>query len=507
MADHDSGQVLEYLLTLRRRWRIVVAVTLAVTGAAVAVSLSADKQYDATTRLVLRQEPVDTLLPPSTSSNPSDAARQRTTDVELIKLGPTASMVRRRLGIARSAHDLLDQIDVDSSSESNIVALRARDRDPLTAARIANTFANAYVDYRAAMARGRYVRAARLAQRQLEAMSPQQRATPQGRELAARQRELQLTAALQTGGVEIIRAATVPTHPSRPRPKLSAALGLVLGLVLGLTAAFARELVDRRFRREEEVEAFVELPLLAAIARPSRRMGDLDQREAYGLLAANLRLYATDKTGPVVLMVTSADSREGKTTVTLGLARACARLGLRVIAVEADLRRPTFDQYSDLRGTRGLAGVLAGETTVGDELRHLEADAGPSDNGQGSSGGRVDLLAAGELPANAPEALSRPAMRAVLADARSLADVVLVDTAPVGVVNDAVGITAMVDQVLFVVQLGSTTKDQARRALRVLRNVAAPLRGVIITNTEPDDRSRYYTTQPAPIHVGAQRLS
>src|SRR5439155_6000302 len=137
----------------------------------------------------------------------------------------------------------------------------------------------------------------------------------------------------------------------------------------------------------QAVENFFELPVLAGIPRPTRRQtaaGDAAQREAYGLLAANLR-FATLSRASNVLMVTSPGPGDGKTSVTLGTARALAQLGLRVIAIEADLRRPTFGRYVTLGSSVGLTGILGGEHTLAEELVWLDVMTfeAASGNGQG----------------------------------------------------------------------------------------------------------------------------
>jgi capsular exopolysaccharide synthesis family protein len=318
-----------------------------------------------------------------------------------------------------------------------------------------------------------------------------------GRDLQARQRELQIASALQTGGAELVRRASVPAHASRPRPVLSAGLGLLLGLVIGIGAALVLSLVDRRFTDEREVEDFFGLPVLAAIPRPARRGARLDdpaQREAYGLLAANLQLATTGEMKSVV-MITSPGPGDGKTSVTLGVARAYARLGLSVIAIEADLRRPAFGRYADVSGSAGLTGVLAGGV-VERELIWLDADTMAPAHGDPGSRGAIGMLPAGKVPENPQRALSDPGMNLVLELARSLADVVLVDTAPVGTVNDATVLGRMVEGVVVVARLNQTTKDAARRANRSLANLGTTPLGLVVTDSGGGERHAYYAPRP-----------
>lgn len=498
MSGRETTQLFDYLRAIRQRWRLVALVVAVTTGVALLVSLSSEKQYDASAELLLRgQEPVNSLLDLGSGSGSNDPERELNTDVELIKVSASAHAVRRELGLDRPADDLLEQVTTDTSSSSNIVSLTVRDPDPLLAARIANTFATVYVQFRLETARQRYRDAAELALQQLLQLTPRERRTTlQGRELQARQSELKIAAALQTGGAEIVRRASVPSGPARPRPKLSGALGLFLGLILGMGAALVLNLMDRRFKDEHAIETFFGLPILAAIPRPARRGVDLDdpaQREAYGLLAANLPLAASGQASKV-FMITSPSPGEGKTSVTIGVARALARFGLTVIAIEADLRRPTFGRYADLSVSRGLTGALDA-STLADELKWFETDRlQPVVNG--AVEGAVGLLPAGELPASPQRALSDPRMDLIIRKARTLADVVLVDTAPAGTVNDAAMITRLVDGVVLIARLNQTTKDAGRRAKRALGNLGAEVHGVVVTDAGGSERHGYYSAGP-----------
>lgn len=506
MNGQDTIQLLDYLRAIRQRWRLVAAVVVVTTGIAIASSLSSPKQYDASAELLLRgQEPVNTLLDPNAGARSSDPERELNTEVQLIKVAANAHAVRRQLNLERSADDLLDQIETDTSTSSNIVTLTVRDRDPQLAARIANTYADAYVQFRLNSARQRYLDAAELARQQLLSLNPIERRTPQGRELQARGRELQIAAALQTGGAEIVRRASVPASPSRPRPKLSGALGLFLGLVLGVGAALVLNLVDRRFKTEREVEEFFDLPVLAGIPR-SRRPGkqeDPAQREAYGLLAANLRLATTGRASSVI-MVTSPGPGDGKTSVTLGLARAYAQLGLNVIAIEADLRRPSFSRHADISASAGVTGVLGG-CTLARELVWLDSAMQEPVDVDSASSGIVGLLPAGELPRNPQRALSDPAMSVLVEVARALADVVLIDTAPLGTVNDAAMVDRFVEGIAVVVRLKQTTKDAARRTSRTLANLQAARLGLVVTGAAGGGSHAYYVTTEAPAPSRAKR--
>lgn len=487
----------------------MVMVTLLVMAAALVASFASQKQYDGQAALLFGgQDRVESLLTPDAQSNVNDPERQLNTDVSLIKLDTVADAVKRRLNLPTPTSELLDQVSAETSSSSDIVTVTARDPSPRRAAAIATAFAQEYVTYRRNAARRSFDEAAQLAQSRLDALSPQDQATEEARQLRARKRDLEINAALQTGGVEVIRKAAVPASPSRPRPKLSAALGLFLGGLLGIALALALEFADRRLKDEDSIEEVFELPLLAAIPPPPRRgVDDHTQVESYGMLAANVRLTSTAESQ--VVMVTSPSPEDGKTSVSLGLARALARLGARVILIEADLRRPSVSRYVGLPQTPGLTSLLGGGGShLAHEVTWLDATTmQPVTLGDLKEGLSFAVLPAGSVPPNPQRLLARPEMTEIVETARSLANVVIIDTPPIGTVNDSVTLARLVDSIIVVARLNKTTKDAARRALRVLRNVAAQLLGVVATDAELGDYHGYYGPDPPDPPSGRSRRS
>ena len=505
-AGHSPGERLrEFIAVLRRRWRLVACVALITTGAALVVSLTSTEQYDAKSKLLLRDsEPIDALLARPSGGGVDDPERETNTKVALIKLETVAERVSKRLGLRRAAPELLDQVSTEVEGTSDIVTITARDRGPRRAADIANGFAQEYVAFRRESARASLDEAADLARSRLAAISEEERVSAEGRQLEARLRELEIASSLQTGGAEIVRRAAVPTEPAVPRPLLTAVLGLVLGLVMAIGIAVLRELLDRRLKSEEDAQATFGLPILATIPKPQRTVdtailtADHDLDEAYGTLAANVAF--SNRSGErSVLMISSPRSGDGKTSVTFGLAKALTMLGQRVIAVEADLHHPRFVQICDLEQPGGLSSLLAGVGELEDELITLDV-AGHAYAGADGNASRAafSVLPAGPVPPNAGALLSRPVMASILADCREHADVVLIDTAPVGLVHDPLTLVGQVHDVILVSRLGYTTKDAARQTLRTLRQVNASVLGVVLTGGERiagyygDADSRHY---------------
>ena len=216
-----------------------------------------------------------------------------------------------------------------------------------------------------------------LVNKQLAALSPRQRAGTAGLALQERAQSLGTLAELRNGNVQLAQAAAVPTSPSSPKTARNTVLGAVLGLLFGLGVAFLLERFDRRIREPKDLEAVYGLPLLgvipesAALSRSVQGSGKASEKrvlppgetEAFHLIRAHLRYFNVDRELRT-LLIASAGPGDGKTTVALHLAAAAARMGSRVLLIEADLRRPTLVRQLDIQSGPGLADVLIGDLSA-----------------------------------------------------------------------------------------------------------------------------------------------
>src|SRR5207249_4469182 len=148
------------------------------------------------------------------------------------------------------------------------------------------------------------------------------------------------------------------------------------------------------------------------------------------------------------MMVTSAVPGEGKSVTSCNLAVAMALDGYSVILVDADMRRPTIHDKFDLPRQPGITNVLLGNTTLEDTVQDTTIDG-------------LRVLTTGPLPPNPPELLNSQSMRQVLQDLREMADIVVVDAPPLLATADAQVLSAHVDGVLLVMQLGAIKKSAA----------------------------------------------
>jgi receptor protein-tyrosine kinase len=303
---------------------------------------------------------------------------------------------------------------------------------------------------------------------------------------------LGLLASVQTGDVQFVQRAEPPTDPSSPNTLLDVILGGALGLLLGLGLALGAEQLDRRVRRADQLEKALGLPLLAVVPRSKSlreriQWGDRDtaaDQEPFRRLRASLRHIASDDELHSVL-VTSARSGSGKTTVAAHMAAAAAAGGhARVLLIEADLRRPRLATLLGLPANVGLTKLLGTPGTLDDSssqnVVHVPSVGslnGSSPNGRASVG--FDAIPAGPPTDDPSELIDSTRMRDFLAAARERYDLIVIDGPPPTLVSDAIPLMRQVDGVLIVGRLGRESDPELRELRDELERFSATPVGAV----------------------------
>jgi capsular polysaccharide biosynthesis protein/Mrp family chromosome partitioning ATPase len=478
----------EALVAIRRRW-VVIAIAIAL-GALAGGLLRSSSQpsYEATAKVLLEQQrPVDVLL--GVDQPPADPTRDLSTGVRLIVLEPVVDQVRRQLGVPGSTEALLGRVSAKLDGNTNIVDITARDEDPTQAARIADAFASAFRQLRAESAGANLTEAVQAGQRQLRRLGPGAEATPVGRELVRDIRRLEILAAFQTGGVQIVRQATVPATPSGIGVTEAELLGGLLAALLAIGLAVVLARADRRVHAEEDVERGLGVEVLAVIPRAARlrrpggrraRARSVDVREdAFATLAARVA-FGKAHARPDVLLVSSVEEGDGTTEVVLGLVSALGALGRCALAIDADLRAPALTEAAGAEPRAGLAALLTGQRrpeTLEDEVVELPVAGAPASR----QGGSAWLLPAGRAAVSSQALLAGPQMTAVISEARLRADIVVIAGGPLAERGHAISLAHAVDAVLLVVRRGRTRHAAAQRALHSLRAIEVRVLGAALT--------------------------
>jgi capsular exopolysaccharide synthesis family protein len=487
MTEQRHAQMTDierFVRTLRRRKIAILLVFLGVTGAALALSVSKEKQYTASSTLLFRDPAIDRILyrtipPPSVDVNTDSLTNQK-----LVKLAAVAQRTAERLGGGPITSALVfSKVSVVRQGQSLLVSVTATDQNPQFAARLANTFAAEYINWRREADRALIRRAQRDIQRQLNEVAEPNRET-----LIKSKQNLGVIAALQNGKAELVQTAKPPSSPSSPKPVRDGILGAMMGLILGVSLAFVLDRIDKRIRDPQELEETYGIPVLGAVPESkalreaaSTTDGELtlvSEGEAFRKLRARLRYFNVDRDIRSIV-VTSAAPGEGKTVVASHLALAAAIGGqTKVLLLEADLRKPSLVSRFELAPLPGLSELLTHDIMISDVVQRIPVAGGL--NGTST----LDVIVAGAIPPNPGELLESRKLGDLVDQLTGMYDLVVIDTPPVSVVADAMPLVALVSGVVVVSWMGRTTRDAAIHLRRELDALSAPTLGVVVNRVK-----------------------
>ncbi|MET0143682.1 MAG: polysaccharide biosynthesis tyrosine autokinase [Ilumatobacteraceae bacterium] len=497
----------DYATIVRRRgWIVALAVIAAALGSLV-MSAMQERIYEADAQMLVNPRANGAVFDQSGTTSAPTLERAINTEIRVIEGQQVRARVQRNLGL----DSLPPTVDAASLDGTDVVALSVRSADPVVAQQLADAYIDAYVDTRRDQAlEGLDEAQAELAgkvdelQGQIDAIDQQVAATPdsaQRLQLAAslagqrqalvtqqatfkeRLDQMQVDAALTSGGASVVQSAELPSTPVAPKPVQTLLLACAIGLMLGLAAAFLAEYVDDSVRTQEDLERLTVHPVLAVVpvkpapdARPLALSEPYEPAvEPYRGLRTNIMFLALD--APLrSIQVTSSLPGEGKTTTAANLAIVLAQAGGRVVIVDADLRRPRVHEVFGVAQTPGLTDILLGEP--------VELVAHVTDT--------VDVITAGSVPPNPSEMLSSPRLAVFLRELAERYDHVIVDSAPVLPVSDSVALSRTVDGVLMVTQSNRTSRRNVGEALERLDRVGSSVIGVVLNRTKRSGRHDDY---------------
>lgn len=304
--------------------------------------------------------------------------------------------------------------------------------------------------------------------------------------LLARFNELNAASGATSNNISLVDEASVPRKPSSPNLPLNMIFALLAGIGLAGGFVFLREYFDDTIRAPSDVETKLGLPLLGLI--PLSDDGPMEQQlldpkspvsEAYASLLTNLR-FSTSHGIPELLILTSAQQSEGKSTSSTALAQDLAEFGKRVLLIDADMRRPTLHKMHSEALDIGLASYLAGETEFDEVIAHSKTQ-------------NLDLVSALPMPPDPPILLNGNRLDRLFAEARERYDCVLVDCPPMLGLSDTAILASHSDAVLMIVDALAGHRGAVKTALRRLRLINAPVLGAVLTKFDPRGANDEYS--------------
>lgn len=270
--------------------------------------------------------------------------------------------------------------------------------------------------------------------------------------------EISVYAATNKSKVIVVPFATA--NPIKPVPKTIYAIVFLLGLLIPGGYLVIREMLNNKVINDHDIESLTNIPIVGSISRveaastrentivvgPHIRTGVAEQ---FRLIRANLEFMAAANNNRV-FMITSSSSGEGKSFISINLGITMTLAKKRVVIMEFDLRKPKISQYLGLPNHGGISSYLAG---LGDLDIAIKA-SGIHEN--------LYIANCGPIPPNPGELLVLPKTGQMIEQLKEMFDVVIIDTAPIGLVSDALVLSQYAGINLFVIRQSYTIKDQVR---------------------------------------------
>jgi succinoglycan biosynthesis transport protein ExoP len=429
----------DILRSLRRRWPIVTGSIALGTAAGCASLALSTPTYDATAQLYVTVASSDSGSTTDVVQG-GNAAQQRVRSYVDIVIAPRVLQPAiDELGLDTTAQDLARRVRATSANDTVLLNLTVNDTSAKRAAATANAISESFTS------------------------------------LVADDLEHPAGGGVSPVSVRIVQPALAPDDPATPQASKSLLLGTGGGLAVGVLGALLRDLLDTRIRGRAEIESVTDRPLLGTVPKskelqraPVFTQGNPRSAfaESFRALRTNLRFLGTTGTGRVVV-ITSANASEGKTTTAVNLAAALMESGARVAIVDCDLRRPAVATRLDLDNQAGLTDVLIGRAELDDVLQPWGAT------------GRV--LVTGPIPPNPSDLLASTGMSEILAALAADNDHVIIDTPPLLPVTDAAIVAASTSGAIVVTAAAKSRTNELRDALTILERANAHALGIAIS--------------------------
>lgn len=303
--------------------------------------------------------------------------------------------------------------------------------------------------------------------------------------LLERYNQIAAAANIQPGTISQLDPATIPGFATSPNLTKNLILAVVLGVGLAVALALAVDVLDERLRSLEEIQrrlGIKPLGITPMIRNHSPTSVSPLLNEAYSSARVMLD-FSLPKPKHNIIMFTSSQPAEGKSTTAVAMAKQYAALGQRVLLIDGDLRRPSVPYYFQTpRSKVGIVEVLLGQ--IG--LKQALLD---------QSEVNLDVLPVGTIPSNPVAIFSSQRMTEFLTEIRTIYDLIIIDSAPIIGLADAVLLSGLTDGVVFVIDSEQAHFGRAKAAIRRLRQANANIIGAVLTkfNARMAGEGQYYS--------------
>ena len=307
----------------------------------------------------------------------------------------------------------------------------------------------------------------------------------------SRYKETSAVSDIQPAHARVVDPAVIPSAPTKPRKNRIILITFILSLFIAMLLAFLIETLDNTLANPQDVENKLHFPVLGMLPKLKinaktgalRYYSDNSQTpfaENIRTIRSGLLLSNIDEKQKVIL-VTSAIASEGKTTTAINLALSLGQMGQTVLLMDCDLRRPSVGRVFGLKaGAAGLTDVMLGTQTLSQAVHTFQKE-------------RISIIPAGDAPPNPLELLSSRRLISGLEALKHKFNYIVIDCAPCVQVSDALVLSRLVNQVVYVLKADATSQQVAEEGIKRLQNVHAPLLGIVLSQVGPPGKSGHHS--------------
>lgn len=314
--------------------------------------------------------------------------------------------------------------------------------------------------------------------------------------------------------ISVVDPVVFPKQPSGPKVLLNTIIGAMVGFFTSLALVFLWELIDVNVKNKEELMKRHQIPIIGLIPnfygaiskrqlllqrlpfkkakKASLQLNQINDNknhfiinEAYKALRINL-LYTIRKDGCKKLLINSPIPEDGKSTTCTNIGVTIAQAGSKVLIIDCDLRKGSVHKAYNLQRTPGLSDNLSGMKTDNDVI-------------QNTSNSNLQVIANGSIVPNPTELLSSIQMEELIKRLEDKYDYIILDSAPVNLVSDALSLAKLVDGVLMVVREGNTSHPNIEMALNKYEMIECKIFGFVLNGISllygKNSKSKYYYYQ------------
>jgi capsular exopolysaccharide synthesis family protein len=321
--------------------------------------------------------------------------------------------------------------------------------------------------------------------------------------LSEKKLEAQISRAGILPGATVIEYAQPNYNAVSPNEHDIHRSAIILGLAIGLGLIISIRILNPYIYDKETIESLTAIPILGVIRKYPEHIDENSRQilalskprsifaESVRSVRTNLSFLASEKASKIIC-ITSEVAGEGKSFVAVNLSSTLSLIDKKVILIGADLRRSRLHKTFHVPNDKGLSNYLAHQSTLDEIILSSEQ-------------GNLDFIVSGPVPPNPSELLHSSRMIAMIAELKLRYDIIMIDTAPIGLVSDAIPLIRMSDINVFVIRSGKSKFYAATVPQRIAQEYHLD-NTVIVLNAFEEDllHSRYYTTKFTGDNVGAR---